>query len=102
MRPPIEYGPVPYWGGYPKHIVRENGVFNTESAEKRTKFGTVIPHADEIMRESFCVPTSFTFGTSIDVWKNLTPESTDIRAIAEAKPALFVARLQSNYERTRA
>jgi len=91
VRPPIEYGPVPYWGGYPKHMVREDGVFNQTNVEKRTRFGTVIPHVDEIMEKSICVPTSFTFGTSTEVWKNLTPESMDIRAIAGTKPTSLLS-----------
>ena len=81
-------------------IVRaKTAVSNTESAEKRTKFGTVmLPHADEIMRES--VLAKFEQQTlvhvrrpSIDVWKNRRThgESTDIRAIAEAKPASLLS-----------
>ena len=64
VRPPIEYGPSPFWGQFTDLIARE-GWFHSLPSQRRL-FGVQLPSAEEILTRSYCVPTSFLLASRHD------------------------------------
>ena len=86
VRPPIEYGVAPYWGGFADKIL-EDGYFDLEE-ERRTKFGVTFPSTEEILRTAFCIPTSFALSERNGLYNGL-----DIRLFAENHPTSLLGQI---------
>lgn len=86
VRPPLEYGAAPFWGGQ-RGALLEDGFFDGPAAA-RTKFGVTFPTTDEILERAYCVPTSFALGGKAGVHSAIDP-----RAFAREHPTSLLGRV---------
>ena len=83
VRPPVEYGASPYWGGHTSKILDD---FFDQPAATRFKFGVQLPSTDEILKTAVAIPTSFALAE-----RHGTHE-LDLKAFVQESPNSLLAR----------
>lgn len=81
--PPVAFGPLPFWKSHADTLL-DPTFFHGDDAS-RTKFGTLLPSAETIMSNSYCVPTSFALARA--------HQGLDVESHAEACPTSLLAHL---------